>query len=270
MPRPSRVPRGRRPAGNDPPAPRRAPPSVRLVAWAGTGVAAVAVGLFALVAAVVLRTDGQDRWDVTTRGDLLDRGGRTTAALARAATVLERPLVVVLVGVLAVVLLWRWAGRPLLGLGVVAVAVATGALVQLLALALSDVRPTTTTLLGVPLFDGSFPSVRTADAEALWGMLALAGTLLTRRAAARVLCGAVGVLISVALAWGQLDRGHVWPSDVLGGWLLGVAAVGAAAVLLSTWPVPPTALPTVPPVAPPEPTSTQGRGTGARSTTLSR
>ena len=42
------------------------PPS-RLVAWAGAALAGVAVVLFAVVAAVVLRSDGHDRWDAATQ-----------------------------------------------------------------------------------------------------------------------------------------------------------------------------------------------------------
>ncbi|SER14556.1 phosphatase PAP2 family protein [Microlunatus flavus] len=235
----------RRRAGAGPPAPPPTPQVLphRVVAVGGATVAAAALALFGVVAAVVLRSDGRDRWDAAVRRDLGHGGGPVGSEVARVAVGLATPLVLVLVTVVAVVLLWRWAHRPLLGAAVLGVAVATAALVQLLALALGTVRPAPAVMLGVPLFDGSFPSVRTADAEALWGVLALAGVLLVHRGSARAACLVAGLLLSAGVAWGQLDRAHAWPTDVLGGWLLGLAAAGVAAALVAAWPVLPTSAP---------------------------
>ncbi len=230
------------PAASPSGAPADAGPYGRVVAWTGAGLAVGALVLFTVLTVGVVRSGGHDHLDRVLRRDLPTPGG-ATASLAALAGDLAAPVLVVGVAVLAVAALWRGARRPLLGAGLLAEAVATTALVQLLALAL-DVRPSPRVLIGLPLFDGSFPSVRTAAAVALWGGLALVGVLLVRRTAARLLCLAAGLVLTTVAAWGQLDRPQAWPTDVLGGWLLGAAAVGVAATLLSTWPaLPEPALP---------------------------
>jgi len=267
---------GRPTTGAGPPPSAAAPPApavdpraaVRGVARAGTVLAAGALALFAVVATAVLASGGHDRVDLVVRRDLLHHdllgdGGPATG-LAHLAGGLASPVLVAVGTVAAVVALWRGARRPMLGAGLLAVAVSTTALVQLLALALSGVRPSTTVLLGLPVFDGSFPSVRTAAAIALWGGLAVTGVLLVRRRAGRVLCVVSGLLLSGLVAWGQLDRAHAWPTDVLAGWLLGAAAVGVAAALLATWPVLPD------PVLPADADTPGGRASGDGGTTLGR
>jgi membrane-associated phospholipid phosphatase len=249
-------------------------PPARALVGLGLGVAAAALVLFVVVAVVVLRSGGHDHVDVVVRRDLLDHAGRAGTDLARVAGALSTPLVLLVVALLGGLALWRWAHRPLLAAGVVAVAVSTAALVQLLALAFSDVRPRGATVLGLPVFDGSFPSVRTAEGVALWGGLVLAVALLARRHAVRLAWLAVGLLLCAAVAWGQLDRARAWPSDVLGGWLLGTGAVGVAAALLVSWPTQPAVAPGLAPAparatgSPPVPgpgahgaTPSAGRGT---------
>lgn len=264
---------GRPPTGAGPPPSAAGPPgpvvepgtAVRGVARAGTALAAGALTVFAVVATAVLASDGHDRLDLVVRQDLLRHAGPATA-LAHLAGGLASPALVAVATVAAVIALWRGARRPLLGAGLLAVAVSTTALVQLLALALSGVRPSTTVLLGLPVFDGSFPSVRTAAAVALWGGLAVTGVLLLRVRAGRLLCVAAGLLLTGLVAWGQLDRPHAWPTDVLAGWLLGAAAVGVAATLLATWPVLPD--PLLP--GPVRAGTPDGRRTGIGGTTLGR
>ena len=263
---------GRPPTGAGPPSSAAGPPGpgaepgalVRGVARAGTVLAAGALALFVVVAAAVLESDGHDRLDLVVRHDLL-RQDAQASGLTHLAGGLAAPALVTVVAVAAVVVLWRGARRPLLGAGLLAVAVSTTALVQLLALALSGVRPSTTVLLGLPVFDGSFPSVRTAAAVAVWGGLALAGVLLLRRRAVRWLCVAAGLLLSGLAGWGQLDRVHAWATDVVAGWLLGAAAVGLAAALLATWPVLPES-----PREPAGADTPDGRRTGTGGTTLGR
>lgn len=254
-------------------------PPVRVLAGLGVVVAGCALGLFVVLAAVVTRSAGRDRWDLVVRQDLLRHAGRGAAALADVGDDLSAPAVLAVATVLAAVVLWRWAHRPLLSVGVLAVTVSTGALVELLALAFSGVRPATRTVLGLPVFDGSFPSVRTAEGEAFWGALVLAGVLLAHRGATRVVCLVVGVLLSAVLVWAPLDRARVWPTDVLGGWLLGIAAVGVAAALLAAWPsqpaVPaapaPAAVPVVPVVGgPDDPAGAAATHPAVRGTTLNR
>ncbi len=226
--------------------PRSRPPPVRVraagastprgTARAGLALTTSAGVSFVAVAAFVSDHGGHDRWDVATQRDLLGVGGRGAAAAAVAATGLAAPVVLVGVLLVAVLLLWRGAHRPLLAAGVLAVPVATAALVQLLGAAFAGARPSTPVLLGMPVVAGSFPSAGTADADALWEVLALVALLLVRRAGTQALCVGGGALLGGVVAWGQLYRDRAWPTDVLAGWLLAAAVVGMAATLLATWP----------------------------------
>nr|WP_276612368.1 phosphatase PAP2 family protein [Kineococcus vitellinus] len=73
---------------------------------------------------------------------------------------------------------------------------------------------------------GSFPSGHAMSSATV---VLLAVVLLLRPGALRRLVGVLGALLLVVVAVDRVWLGAHWPTDVLGGWLLAAALVGAAA-----------------------------------------
>lgn len=76
----------------------------------------------------------------------------------------------------------------------------------------------------------SFPSGHSATAAALFGALALVA-LIYGRGRSRIAAAVVLVGLAAAIGLGRVVLAAHYPSDVLGGWLLGGATAGACVVL---------------------------------------
>ncbi len=146
--------------------------------------------------------------------------------LAQALTYLgDSRLLVVLAVALGAVLWWRGArGLAALPLD----AVASGALLSY-AIKLLVARPTTWFPIWGRLTssDDSFPSGHATQAMVFYGLLAALALewppLAGRR---RLVVGATAVLVAL-VGYTRVYLGNHWPTDVLGGWLLGWAWLGA-------------------------------------------
>jgi undecaprenyl-diphosphatase len=84
--------------------------------------------------------------------------------------------------------------------------------------------------LGSSPSTASFPYGHTAAMLALYGGLALLIGAHVRSRIVGVLCWIVAVLVTAVIAFARVYRGMHHPSDVLAGALLGLAALGVAAV----------------------------------------
>jgi membrane-associated phospholipid phosphatase len=137
----------------------------------------------------------------------------------------------VLVGVLAVVLWFRGARR--LALWAVATMAAGAVLDLVLKSAVGRVRPT----LPNPVAHApgaSFPSGHAFTATLGCGVILLILLpVLSRRA--RWAAWVLAVLIAGAVGYSRVALGVHWPTDVAGGWLLGVGLLAATVSAFQTW-----------------------------------
>ncbi|HEU4900146.1 MAG TPA: phosphatase PAP2 family protein [Actinomycetota bacterium] len=156
---------------------------------------------------------GVDRWLASERtGELNDV---TLYSSETGGTLAITVLAVVAVGVAAFV--WRRWREPML----VAVAVAGEVGIFLLVTLLVDrERPPVRHLDEAPP-TSSFPSGHTAATIALWGALAVLASERARSALVRGLFLTLAVVLPLIVASSRLYRGMHFPSDVLGGVLLG-------------------------------------------------
>jgi len=118
----------------------------------------------------------------------------------------------------------------------VALAILVGALPELLKLAIGRPRPRLWPWL-LPAFESSFPSGHSVAGAAFYpflGWLALRGH---DRGAAGY---ALGLVVAAYVGVGRMYVGVHWPSDVLAGWVLGVAISAATVWRLGEAQRPPT------------------------------
>lgn len=101
----------------------------------------------------------------------------------------------------------------------------------LLKLAFGRQRPSTDLLLGAPSATYSFPSGHSFNTAVFMGTLAgfvlLSGTTRGRKTAAVL----VAVLVTVLVGLSRVYLAYHWMTDVLGGWMLGVAWLCASCLL---------------------------------------
>jgi undecaprenyl-diphosphatase len=140
--------------------------------------------------------------------------------------------VLCLLGGLAYAALRSW--RPLLTSGVaVAGAALVSTVVKLLA---GRARPPASGWLTTDASGNSFPSGHSTVATAGYLGLAVGVAALLRSPALRAVVVGAGALMAITIGWTRLELGVHWPTDVLAGWTIGVAAVVVVnAVLPGLW-----------------------------------
>lgn len=189
--------------------------------------AAVALLAFAATAAAVLLhvTAGFDAW----AAEVVRRAASAPAdRVARVATALASgPATLVAVGA-AALLAVRSGARRLAALLVAAWA--TDAFtVELLKLAVGRARPSFPYTYAV-LPSHAFPSGHSANAVAVWGLLAVVAA--RRSPAARRAAPAAALALALLAGLSRIYLGVHWPSDVVGGWALGAAILALFAAAL--------------------------------------
>ena len=137
--------------------------------------------------------------------------------------------VLVLIGV-AFVLAAGLSRRIRLALIIAVVLIAAALFTELVKDFVARPRPTMDPL--VPASGYSFPSGHTLNSTATYGLIAVVAwrsrlSLAVRRAAV-----VVGVVVPILVGLSRIALGVHWPTDVLGGWLAGVAFVALAATLI--------------------------------------
>jgi undecaprenyl-diphosphatase len=152
--------------------------------------------------------------------------------LAEAVTHLgDSRLLVVLAAALGVALWWR-GGRWLAALPLVAVA--SGALLSY-AVKLLVARPTTWFPIWGRLTttDDSFPSGHAVQSLVFYGLVAMLALRWPPLARWRGLVLGAAVTLVASVGYTRVYLGNHWPTDVLGGWLLGWAWLGVLGALRS-------------------------------------
>jgi membrane-associated phospholipid phosphatase len=201
------------------------PSALYLLGWAVLlALALVVLGwLLAKVAShdAVGRADaGVDRWFAARRTGDLNEATNVASHLAETLTITV--LAVLTVAVSALV--WRRWREPML----VAVAVAGEVSIFLVVTLLVDrPRPPVTHLDAAPP-TSSFPSGHTAAAIAMYGALAVLASERARSALIKGFFVVLAVAVPVGVALARVYRGMHFPSDVLGGMLLGTAWLAVA------------------------------------------
>jgi membrane-associated phospholipid phosphatase len=195
-----------------------------------TGAVAVAAALlFAWLCDPVSEHNGITAHDPSILRDLTRHRDAVIDALARATTFLAGAPVVILVALGVGVYLWR-RGIPLVWAVVPAGSVVVAALVATAGKHHFDrARPPLALRLvheSGPSFPSGHTTVGTAVAMAIGIVFA---TVVCRRTAARVAWLVAAALVSFAIGVGRLELGVHWPTDVVAGWAVGLAAAAACA-----------------------------------------
>jgi undecaprenyl-diphosphatase len=211
-------------------------PGRRLTAFAV--VTAVAGVLLGGLASEVATAGAAPRYDQRLLRDAIDHRSGWLTGLARVVTTLGTwPVVYAVVAALAALTIWRarpgLGSRWLLPVGAL-VWLAAGQAVRLaVSHGIARARPPEAFWLAHP--SGlSFPSGHTTLATVGYGLAAvLAARLLRRGRAVTAALTAGAVLLAVAVGASRVYLGVHWPSDVAGGWALGVGWLALAATAVS-------------------------------------
>jgi undecaprenyl-diphosphatase len=128
--------------------------------------------------------------------------------------------------------LLRWRGlHPILCAAPLACLLVAGACVEVLKVATARVGPHAQFRFGNH-GTGSFPSGHSADTTALCiGLAIVVVAALVRRPAERVAVFGAAAAVSVAVGVSRLVLGVHWPTDVVAGWALGLAAAVTVATI---------------------------------------
>ena len=196
-----------------------------------TAVGVLGAAMLGLTLAVAARAPVLLTLDRLGHGDARSDRDATTTALARLVTWggdARVAGVVVLVATLVLAGRRGWRVAPAVLVGAVLLLLSRTALAD----GLGRLRPPRVDWVG-GASGFAFPSGHTTAATMAGVLLALAVGLRTRRRAVAGAAWLVGAAYSVAVGWSRVWLGVHWPTDVLGGWLLGsVCALLLLAVAL--------------------------------------
>lgn len=196
--------------------------SVHRDPWIGVGL--VAVLAFAVLAALVQVT-GVSAFDTAVAS--LVQGLPVPQAWWQACTDLGGPILFPIgagacLGALV-------TGHVRLALIIAGVLIAAASATDIVKDALARPRPPAAVL---EHFTYSFPSGHTTNSTTTYGLLALVAWRSRRPRAIRGIAVALGITLPILVGLSRIGLGVHFPSDVLGGWLLGLAFVSLGAVLI--------------------------------------
>jgi YegS/Rv2252/BmrU family lipid kinase len=200
--------------------------------------AAASLALFGLVVLLVVR----ERTALTA----FDREGRALAVWAAGHEVLTTALhgieltfstipMTVYTVVAAGLLLWR--GHPRAAIFTVAVMGTTALLTTVIKLWLGRDRPAWQSATDM-LTTQSFPSGHSSSAAAFGGILMVLALMLVRRTALRRLVYALALLMVLVVGLDRVLLGRHYPTDAIGGWLLGATVVLVGVAIVNPLPRP--------------------------------
>ncbi len=159
------------------------------------------------------------------------RGSGGEFGFAKFVTRMGSPNLAVGIGVVGVVVLWRWCRASAITLAsLIAAAVTTDIVLKIV---VDRVRPPSPAV-GTAL--GSFPSGHVIHTVVIYGLVPFLLWVLTSRRALLRIGFAVFVVIVVGVAWSRVRLGAHWPSDVIASFFIGASLLLAAErILTSKW-----------------------------------
>jgi membrane-associated phospholipid phosphatase len=206
------------------PLPPRAPWWPTIVAGA---IAVTASLVFAWLCDPVSEDDGITAHDPSILRDFVRHRDGLINATARATTFVAGAPVVIIAALAVGVYLWR-RGAPLVWAAVPAGSVVLAALVATMGKHHFDRSRPPIALRLVHESGPSFPSGHTTVGTALAMAIGLVfATTVCNRTAIRVAWVAGAVLVSFAIGVGRLELGVHWPTDIVAGWAVGLAAAAS-------------------------------------------
>lgn len=114
-----------------------------------------------------------------------------------------------------------WREKPLLGLTILLSMVMMDAAVRIGWLSWARIRPDIIADGIARPSEHSFPSGHTAKTLAVYGLLLAQWFRLSRSIIEKSITVLLGVVIAIGVPYGRVRMGVHWPTDVLGGWLIG-------------------------------------------------
>jgi membrane-associated phospholipid phosphatase len=174
---------------------------------------------------------GIQRWDTSVDRFFAARRSSAWNAVTHVLTLTAETITVVAIGVVFFValriVLGGWRASVFL-----AVALAGEVTIFLcITLAIDRARPSVGHLDHAPP-TSSYPSGHTAAAVTLYGALAVLAWTMSRRQWLRIAATALAVLVPVAVGLSRIYRGMHFPTDVIGGALLGLLWLAASSTVL--------------------------------------
>jgi membrane-associated phospholipid phosphatase len=174
---------------------------------------------------------GIQRWDSSVDRFFAARRSSAWNAATHVLTLTAETITVIAIGVVLFIglriVLGGWRASTFL-----AVALAGEVTIFLcVTLAIDRPRPPVSHLDHAPP-TSSFPSGHTAAAVTLYGALAVIAWTMSRRGWLRIAATAVAVLLPVAVGLSRIYRGMHFPTDVIGGALLGLLWLSATTAVL--------------------------------------
>ncbi len=199
-----------------------------------TAARAVLMIVGGLAAAVLLAARDAHTYDADVAQFFIDQRTPTLNTVMSAVTFFGSawaltPLTLIIGAALA---LRRRAGAALLLLGVMTT---SWTLTNLIKSAVGRARPDTADLIGTVSDTGAFPSGHTLNSAVFFSVAAgiLIASLTARAVRIATVSGAL--LAAVVIGVSRMYLGYHWLSDVLGGWAVASAIVGAAWLLVIVW-----------------------------------
>jgi len=210
-------------------------PGAVILVLLSAGVAiALAGGGFAVGLEDVMEGDGVVGADPVVQRFLIEHRTGGLTDLFRVITRLGGPAVIISVSVVVTVLL-VWRHHRVLALGLVLATVGTAILVAVVKLLVDRSRPPPINRLAAAT-GASFPSGHSAEAIAFYGALAWIVVELVHDRRLRVLACAGAIVLGLMVGFSRAYLGVHWTSDVVSGWLLGLAWLAATIALCALVP----------------------------------
>jgi len=171
------------------------------------------------------------RWDLSVDRWFVGRRTRSWNTVTQVGSYLAETVTVITVGVIVCfalrVILGRWRESVFVAIALIGEVTIFGCTT----LVISRARPDVAHLDPAPP-TSSFPSGHTAAAVTLYGGIAIVIWVASRQVWLRALAVVLAVVVPIAVGFSRLYRGMHFPTDVLGGVLLGVLWLSATAFVL--------------------------------------
>ncbi len=203
---------------------------MRKVSLIAAACAATLAGLFSALTVTVSAHPERGAVDSRLLSTVANHRSGALTALAKVTTTLGTGYVVYPVLAAAGVILWWRRGRWLPGAAALAFLLAGQGVRLAVNRGVARPRPPQSLHL-VNAWGDAFPSGHTTTATIGYGLTALLLLKLASSGRRRYLMWAPAVVIAACVGGSRVYLGVHWPSDVLGGWLLGAAWVALAAAI---------------------------------------